>query len=112
MQFGIEDLAETACKAYEEMSGCMLKLASTPCLLEGSLVDSDFEMRGNMAGEASRILMKILWGARLARPDLMERISDLIRRITTWSNADDRRLFRLMSYLKGTAGNILAGKIL
>ena len=30
MQFSMEDCAENACKAYEELSGCTLKTASTP----------------------------------------------------------------------------------
>ena len=64
-----------------------------------------------MAENASRVLMKILWSARFARPDLMKGISDLTRRITTWSKADDRKLYRLLSYLKGTASYVLEGKI-
>ena len=55
--------------------------------------------------------MKILWSARLARLDLMKGISDLTRKITTWSRADDRRLYRLMSYLKGTSNYMLEGHI-
>jgi hypothetical protein len=111
MQYDMTDFAENACKAYEELSGCTLQKAATPYLPEGSLVDSDFENRGQMAENASRVLMKILWSARLARPDLMKGISDLTRRITTWSKADDRKLYRLMSYLKGTASYVLEGKI-
>lgn len=38
--------------------------------------------------------------------------SDLTRRITTWSKADDRRQVRLMSYLKSTAGYVLEGRTL
>ena len=83
MQYDMTDFAENACKAYEELSGCTLKKAATPYLPEGSLVDSDFEDRGQMAENASRVLVKILWSARLARPDLMKGISDLTRRITT-----------------------------
>ena len=64
-----------------------------------------------MAADASKILMKILWGARLSRPDLMKGISDLTRKITTWSRADDRKLFRLMCYLKGTTNCVLEGYI-
>ena len=36
--------------------------------------------------------MKILWCARLARPDLSKAIADLTRRLTVWSKADDMRL--------------------
>ena len=111
MKFDMSDFAKNACATYEELSGCTLKSASTPYLPDGSLVDSDFDERGCMANDASKVLMKILWSARLARPDLMKGIPDLTRKITTWSRADDRRLFRLMSYLKGTAHFMLEGHI-
>ena len=59
MQFSMSDFAENACKAYEELSGCKLKTASTPFHPDGSLVDSDFEMQGHVASDASKGLMKI-----------------------------------------------------
>ena len=52
-----------------------------------------------MADSASKVLMKILWSARLSRPDLTKAMGDLTRKITTWSRAEDRKLFRLMSYI-------------
>ena len=91
MKLDMSDFAANACTAYEELSGCVLKKATTPYLPEGSLVDSDFTVRGEMAQDASKVLMKILWSARLARPDLLKGISDLTRKITTWSRADDKR---------------------
>ena len=69
MKLDMSDFAANACTAYEELSGCVLKKATTPYLPEGSLVDSDFTVRREMAQDASKVLMKILWGARLARPD-------------------------------------------
>ena len=41
----------------------------------------------------------------------MKGISDLTRKITTWSKADDHKLFRLMCYLKGTTDYVLEGYI-
>ena len=111
LRMDMADFAQNACRTYEELSGCVLKGAATPYLPEGSLVDSDFEARGEMSGDASKILMKILWSARLCRPDLMKSISDLTRRITKWSKGDDRKLYRLMCYLKQTANFHLEGHI-
>ena len=42
--------------------------------------------------------VKILWAARLCRPDFMKVIGDLTKRLTTWSVADDKRPHRLMGY--------------
>ena len=81
MQFDVTDFAESVCKVYEELSGAtLIKKASTPYLPTGVLVESDFETRGEMSGDASKVRTNILWSARLARPDLMKGISDLTRR--------------------------------
>jgi len=64
-----------------------------------------------LAESASRILMKILWAARLCRPDYMKAIGDPTKRLTTWSVADDKRLNRLMGYIKQSAKLRLVGKI-
>ena len=111
MEFGMTEFVQSACASYEELSGCVLKPATTPYVPEGSLVDSDFEVRGEMASDASKVLMKILWAARLARPDIQRAITELTRRIVVWSRADDRRLHRLMCYLHGTPHFVLKGFI-
>ena len=64
MMLDMSDFAANACIAYEESSGCVLKRAATPYLLEGWLVESDVAVGGKMAQDASKVLMKILWGAR------------------------------------------------
>ena len=102
MYHNMAEYSANACSLYEELSGRTLKPASTPYVPEGSLLATDWESKGALAQSAARILMKTLWLARLSRPDLMKGISDLTRRVTKWSVADDKRLFRLMSYLKGS----------
>ena len=54
-----------------------MKLASTPHLDESSLPVCDGESRGQLASSAARIIMKCLWLARLARPDLMVAVTSL-----------------------------------
>ncbi|CAE7545185.1 RE1 [Symbiodinium sp. CCMP2592] len=101
MRHNMSDYAANACSLYEELPGRSLKPAATPFVPEGSLLATDWESKGALSPSASRILMKALWLARLSRPDLMKSISDLTRRVTKWSVADDKRLRRLMAYLKG-----------
>ena len=48
---------------------------------------------------ASKILMRALWLARLARPDLAFIVTRLASRVTRWSKFEDRQLLRCMSYL-------------
>ena len=75
------------------------------------LTVNDWECRGSLSHQASKILMKTLWCARLSRLDLSKAIADLARRLTVWSRADDMRLHRLMSYLYGSNDFCLQGKI-
>ncbi|CAE7029195.1 GIP [Symbiodinium natans] len=102
MTYDMSDYCRNACDLYEQLSGRKLKEAATPFVAEGSLLTSDWETRGQLSDAASRVLMKSLWLARLSRPDVMKPLSDLTRRVTCWSIADDKRLFRLMCYLHST----------
>lgn len=76
------EFIDNACSMYEELGGRKLKPASSPYVPAGSLTDDDWDNRGSLSKEASRVVMKILWGARLSRPDLMKGIADLTRRLT------------------------------
>ena len=109
LQHDMSDFCQNCCELYEQLSGRKLKEASTPFDL--NIQASDFEEKGCLAESASRILMKVLWCARLSRPDLMKPISDLTRKVTCWSLADDKRLFKLMSYLSTTPKLSLTCKI-
>ena len=85
-----------------ELSQRVFKEASTPFAPDGAIVNTDWDEKGALSTSASRVLMKILWCARLARPDLIKPINDVTRKVTCWSLADDKRLFRLMYYLYTT----------
>ena len=57
---------------------------------------------GRLQPVASRILMKILWVARLARPDLLRAVCHLACFVTKWDPSCDRRLHRLVGYIHGS----------
>ena len=58
--------------------------------------------RGRLQPIASRILMKILWAARLARFDLLRAVSHLATFVTKWTSECDRKLHRLIGYIHAT----------
>ena len=58
--------------------------------------------KGSMAPHAACILMKCLYGARMARFDLLRAIAHLACYITRWMSECDRRLYRLMCYIHST----------
>ena len=59
-------------------------------------------VRGRLAPVAARILMKILYGARTARLDILRAVSHLACYFTRWSSECDRKLHRLVCYIKST----------
>ena len=107
----MEEFLPSSCQTYENLSKTKIKESITPYMPEGSINTSDWQPRGMLAESASRILMKILWAARLCRPDFMKVIGDLSKRLTTWSLADDKRLHRLMGLVKHSKGYKLLGKV-
>ena len=57
---------------------------------------------GVMGPVAAKILMKVLYAARMARPDLQRAICHLACFVTKWDASCDRRLHRLMCYISST----------
>ena len=58
---------------------------------------------------AASVLMKILYGARQARWDLLKGVSLLATRLTKWTKGCDRALHRLVSYIDSTSHLVLRG---
>ena len=63
---------------------------------------SETLVRGRLAPVAARILMKILYGARTARLDLLRAVSHLACYFTRWTSECDRKLHRLVCYIHST----------
>ena len=55
--------------------------------------------------------MKIMYGARMARQDLLRAVCVLARMLTRWDEMCDKRLLRLVSYINSTLGYRLRGWI-
>ena len=66
---------------------------------------------GKLAPIASRVLMKLLFAARMARYDLLRAVQGLASRITKWSTDCDKALHRLMCYVNSTIHYKMSGFI-
>ena len=51
---------------------------------------------------AARVSMKLMYAARMARPDLLRSIAYLARYLTKWDDSCDKRLSKLMAYVQNT----------
>ena len=100
--FQAADFAQQCVERYKELTDMPVRAASTPHLEDGSFSPEDLTARGELLGSAAKIVMKLLWLARLCRPDSQVGINLLGSHVTKWSKADDRRLARLIGYLSRT----------
>ena len=64
--------------------------------------ENEEQPEGRLKGIASRILMKVLFAARMARYDLLRATQSLASRVTKWSPDCDVGLHRLISYINSS----------
>ena len=57
---------------------------------------------GKLKPIAAKVLMKVFYAARLARFDLLRAVANLSRYVTKWTREHDKRLMKLMQYIKCT----------
>jgi hypothetical protein len=57
---------------------------------------------GELQPIASKVLMRILYGARMCRFDLLRAVCHLATKVTKWTRECDRALHRLVSYIHHT----------
>ena len=88
---------------YEELTGRPLpkKDVHTPFLDDETNWIEKGE-RGELADVALRILMKVLYGARMCKYDILRATCMLARRVSKWDKECDNRLQRLMMYIRTT----------
>jgi hypothetical protein len=91
-----------------------LKPAKTPFLSRDELRKFPDEngtgkpvAQGALAPHAASVLMKILYAARMARPDLMRAVTQLASAITKWTEKQDAMLYRLVCYIHSTYDLVL-----
>ena len=97
-------------EAYCEHAGVKqesLRKAATPGLDDHQLKPEDFETEGHLSLDATEIIMKALFGARLLRYELLWPICSSAMLITKWTRACDKRLRRLISYIHHMPGDSL-----
>ena len=69
------------------------------------------EGEGQLQPIAARVLMKILYAARMCRFDLLRAVCGLAQRITRWDATCDRRLLRVVEYAHSLLGKCLVGYV-
>ena len=91
---------------YLELSGkkeSSLKPVATPCLDDQMFAPEDWETKGELTPIAARVVLKALYTARIGRADFLWTVNSLARDVTRWTVACDKRLHRLICYMKFSA---------
>ena len=98
--------------------GERLRHASTPFIDENLLpvgqdpsVGKDDTDKGLLAPVASKVLMKLLYAARMARWDLLRPVCALAACVARWTKMCDKMLHKLVCYVNSTVNKRLVGYV-
>ena len=94
----VERYCELANKKTEE-----LYKVSHPYLDDHQIKKDELENKCELSEVWSHIVLKCLYLARIGRPDILWSVKKLARSVTKWTQACDRRLARLISYIHFTS---------
>jgi hypothetical protein len=97
-----EFLRDAVSRYLRETGQKHISAARTPYLPE-NFNPKGIEIAGVFAKTCSSHLMRLLFAARLARPDIVVSITRLASKVTSWSLSHDRALRRLMQHVQHTA---------
>ena len=76
-----EKCVEKYCE-LAKVSALSLKKVATPCLSDHQIPVDELTVKGRLASVCSRIVLKILFFARIARPGLLSSVNMLAREVT------------------------------
>ena len=129
IRYDMSDYARSTVALFEEAAGEKVRKAATPFVIRPQEVMKDAPATweqlaammqaaaaeelpaGKFATMAPSMVMKIMWLARIARPDLSKATVDLSRRLTCWTTFDDDRLRRLVGYIAQTTTFNMVGHV-
>ena len=97
--------AQQCVDRYLELSGLTLsslKEVSTPCIDDHLISPEDEQTKGLLSEQSARIVLKVLYLARIKRLDVLYSVNILAREVQRWTVACDKRLHRLISYIHHT----------
>ena len=92
---------ERCCEMAKKTTQQLCKV-STPCIDDHHFKEEELKFVGDLSKGCSQIVLKLLHLARIGRPDIPWSVNKLARSITKWTNACDKRLSRLISYIHHT----------
>ena len=113
IKFDMTKYFQAAIDQYIELSGEKLSKAPTPFApkIDPAELDRLMNEPGKLAPHAASLVMKLMYGVRMAGPHLTTIVSRLSSLITKWTKDADRRLHRVYCYLHGAVELTLMGTL-
>ena len=93
----VERYCELANKTTQQ-----LYKVTTPCIDDHHFKEEELKSVGELSKVCSPMVLKCLYLARVGRPDILWSVNKLARSITKWTEARDKRLNLLVSYIHHT----------
>lgn len=93
MYFDMRPYAAQTVQFYCDLCGIefkTLKHVTSPAHPESIMVEEEASEQGTLKGYEAQVLMRLLWLARLSRPDLAFIVGRLASNVSQWSQWDDR----------------------
>ena len=87
-----KDICELANKTTEQ-----LYKVATPCMDDHQFLQEENGSVEELSTVCSQIVLTWLYLARIGRPDILWTVNKLVRAVTKWTKACDKRLARLIS---------------
>ena len=98
----VERYCELANKTTQQ-----LYKVSTPCIDDHHFKEEEMKSVGELSHVCSQIVLTCSFLARIGRLDILWSVNNLARSITKWTKACDKRLNRLISYIRVNTNNIV-----
>ena len=104
LEYDISEFLVSCVDRYKELGGKTaqnLRRVDTPFVEEALGASTETE-GGELQPIAARVLMKVLYAARMCRYDLLRATCYLATQITKWNRCCDKALHRLMCYINSS----------
>jgi hypothetical protein len=107
LEYDMSEFLRSCVERYKELAPkpITLRKVETPYLEENETDGAEEgpeKPRGELQPIASKVLMKVLYAARMCRYDLLRACCFLATKVTKWDATCDRALHRLMCYINST----------
>ena len=113
VRFNMINYFEAALDQYRAVSSEKLSAVASPFApyIADDKLDELLNQPGLLAPHAASLVMKLMYGVRMAGPHLSTIVSRLASQISKWNRDSDRRLHRVYCYIYGSINMVLTGTL-